>query len=384
MAEELYTKNFIPEQTLEDIFYNTQQNINNVKVGGTYVGSTMIGAYYKSAETGARVEILPNPYIGIVCYSSAGSEVFKTIVHGTDIGDVIMGDYSSGKYVMWDDSMATMKLGPNAYVDTRLASTLASAINASGNFIDTNLNTSTKQILGDFTFGASGAIKMITDENNGLWLSPTGILGKKAGATTFAVDTSGNATFAGTLSAASGTLGAITIGTNAWHIDSSGNMWWGSSPTYSGATNRISATGLYQGTFQGGFRTGNDQYLNITGTLVNSYLGMINSSQTLYLKYSSGVPVIQINQTLDASVSQITLSNTGASSAALIDLTQNRNDSLATLGIKMNLSNTGTGNNFAFYFGGSEVVGGAVGGTQDKKIRISIAGTTYYIPCYTA
>ena len=318
--------------TLEDLFYNDQQNINNVNVGGTYVGSTMIGSYYKSAETGARVEILPDPYIGIVCYSSAGSEVFKTIVHGTDIGDVIMGNYSSGKYAMWDDSAATMKLGPSAYVDTRLASTLAGAINASGNLINdvinarldssakqildaftfgtsgaiqigtyvngvsgdirispngivgrnsagnntftingttgnatfagdlsaatgtfsgtvtasalivgtsastietganraynalnasnnlitdlinARLDSSAKQILGDFTFGASGAIKMITDANNGLWLSPTGILGKKAGATTFAVDTSGNATFAGTLSAATGTLGTITTG----------------------------------------------------------------------------------------------------------------------------------------------------------------------------
>lgn len=60
-------------------------------------------------------------------------------------------------------------------------------------------DTSTNEILGDFTFGASGAIKMITDANNGLWISPTGILGKKAGVTTFAVDTSGNASFRGSV-----------------------------------------------------------------------------------------------------------------------------------------------------------------------------------------
>ena len=95
----------------------------------------------------------------------------------------------------------------------RSISTIAGAIDASGHFIDACLNTSTKQILGDFTFGASGAIKMITDADNGLWLSPTGILGKKAGATTFAIDIEGNATFAGTLSAAAGTLGTITAGT---------------------------------------------------------------------------------------------------------------------------------------------------------------------------
>jgi len=51
-------------------------------------------------------------------------------------------------------------------------------------------------------------------------------------------------TFSGTLSAAAGSLGAITIGSNAWHVDSSGNMWWGSSSTYAGATYKISAAGV--------------------------------------------------------------------------------------------------------------------------------------------
>jgi hypothetical protein len=288
MATELYTKNIIPETTLEDLFYNDQQNINNVNVGGTYVGSTMVGGYYKSAETGARVEILPDPYIGIVCYSSAGSEVFKTIVHGTDIGDVIMGDYSSGKYVIWDDSAATMKLGPSAYVDTRLASTLAGAINASGNLINdiinAKLDTSAKQILDGFKLTSSGALNIsgtqtaltvaasIGDtsitvssttgfptsgvlylQGNTNWMKITytgttattftGIPASGTGSITEAADSgkqvlggpgviitpkglitinssgaetitlegaTGNATFAGTLSAASGTLGTIT------------------------------------------------------------------------------------------------------------------------------------------------------------------------------
>lgn len=102
-------------------------------------------------------------------------------------------------------------------ISGRSSATLAAAINTSGNviteLINTKLDTSAKQILGDFTFGSSGAIKMITDANNGLWLSPTGLLGKKAGATTFAITTSGDATFGGTLSAAAGTLGTITAAT---------------------------------------------------------------------------------------------------------------------------------------------------------------------------
>ena len=109
---------------------------------------------------------------------------------------------------------------PNIYEGTMNnipTKSISGAFDSSGNviteLINEKLNTQTKEILGDFTFGASGAIKMITDANNGLWISPTGILGKKAGATTFAIDTSGNATFAGTLSAASGTFEEITAGT---------------------------------------------------------------------------------------------------------------------------------------------------------------------------
>jgi hypothetical protein len=102
-------------------------------------------------------------------------------------------------------------------INQRKTTTITDAINDGGNFIKDVINarfdTSTKEILSDFTFGTSGAIKMITDDNNGLWISPTGLLGKKAGNTTFSIDTSGNATFAGDLSAASGTLGTITAGT---------------------------------------------------------------------------------------------------------------------------------------------------------------------------
>lgn len=73
-----------------------------------------------------------------------------------------------------------------------------------------------------------------------------------SGSAGWQIDNDGNVefnsgTFRGTLSAASGTLGAITVGTNAWHIDSSGNMWWGSAATYALATASISATMLIKG-----------------------------------------------------------------------------------------------------------------------------------------
>ena len=122
----------------------------------------------------------------------------------------------------------TLSSGAFAFVGTisgRSTATIASAIDSAGAFINANLDTSAKTILGDFTFGVSGAIKMITDANNGLWLSPTGILGKKAGANTFTIGIDGTATFAGTLSAASGTFGTITAGTlNGLTIDGTSTL----------------------------------------------------------------------------------------------------------------------------------------------------------------
>lgn len=40
------------------------------------------------------------------------------------------------------------------------------------------------------------------------------------------------------------TASTIDIGTNAWHVDINGNMWWGTSTTYAGATIKISNVGI--------------------------------------------------------------------------------------------------------------------------------------------
>lgn len=96
-------------------------------------------------------------------------------------------------------------------------STIAGAIDENGDFVNElisdSFNTSTQRILGEYQFQGSGAIAVKTDDNNGLWFSPSGILVKKSGATKFSVDDSGNVTFAGTMIGASGTFGTVTAGT---------------------------------------------------------------------------------------------------------------------------------------------------------------------------
>lgn len=91
------------------------------------------------------------------------------------------------------------------------------------------LNVTTRALQSDnFVTGSSGAGWQLTAEGN---LEAT------------------SGTFRGAISGST-----IAIGTDAWHVDSSGNMWWGSSATYAGATIKISSVGSVDfttGTFSG-------------------------------------------------------------------------------------------------------------------------------------
>jgi len=100
-------------------------------------------------------------------------------------------------------------------IGSRPASTVSDAINADGNLvtdvINDALDTSASDILGDFTFGESGALTMQTDADNGLWISANGILAKKAGENTLTVTTAGDVTMIGTITASAGSIGGWNI-----------------------------------------------------------------------------------------------------------------------------------------------------------------------------
>jgi len=104
--KELYTKNIIPITTIEDIFGPRPLMTGEPLVGVRVIGGEISGASYRSAASGARLEIFPenDPTIGMVMYNSAGTEVFKTIVDGTDNGDVTIGNYSGGQGAQYDSS----------------------------------------------------------------------------------------------------------------------------------------------------------------------------------------------------------------------------------------------------------------------------------------
>lgn len=114
---ELFTQNIIQEQTYDDIFQQdelawggiTQEETGQTFISPTIIGGTLDGASFRSGSGGARVEIFPDwdKTVGMIIYDDAGSEVFKAIVGGTDVGDIIFGD-SATYYVLWDKSAGTL------------------------------------------------------------------------------------------------------------------------------------------------------------------------------------------------------------------------------------------------------------------------------------
>lgn len=105
--EDLFKDNIIPERKITDVL-SEEQNGQTI-YGGNFVGGILTGTSYRSADGLARFEIFPeeDKTIGCVVYDSAGGVVFKTLIDGTDVGDVIVGDYDGGAGLKYDMSAGT-------------------------------------------------------------------------------------------------------------------------------------------------------------------------------------------------------------------------------------------------------------------------------------
>ena len=113
---ELEVQPIIPQRTMSEIIgavsmETPTSEMGGTSVGGRFIGATFEGGSFRTANSGARVEIFPagEPTIGIVVYDDAAAEVFKTIISGTDVGDVIFGD-SASNYLKWDKSVPSLTL----------------------------------------------------------------------------------------------------------------------------------------------------------------------------------------------------------------------------------------------------------------------------------
>lgn len=118
---ELYEEDLIPTQTINEILESEEfwSGIDTglAEEGRVFVSPTLInpiiqGGSFRSSDIGARLEIFPewDPTIGLLVYDDTTTEIFKVLVGGTDVGDVIMGDYDGGKGAKWDKSASTFKI----------------------------------------------------------------------------------------------------------------------------------------------------------------------------------------------------------------------------------------------------------------------------------
>lgn len=71
---------------------------------GTITAGTVTGATLQTATSGARVLMDTS---NLIAYDDAAGEVFKVLITGADVGDVIIGDYANTKGIKWDKSAAT-------------------------------------------------------------------------------------------------------------------------------------------------------------------------------------------------------------------------------------------------------------------------------------
>jgi hypothetical protein len=200
-------------------------------IGGWTIGATTL------TGGGLYLDSLGVIRYGKTSFSDTTHAGYYISTDGIYIGAT--GDVSKLKYTIADGSFDFV-----GTVSSRSTLTIANAIDAGGNLvtdiINARLDSSAKKILSDFDFGTTdyaGAVKSGTvtwDTNTGAITGGSGVIvyrggivGVNNGTTTFSIDaTTGNAMFAGTLSAVTGSLGSLTVN-GSIEVSSSGNIHCG-------------------------------------------------------------------------------------------------------------------------------------------------------------
>lgn len=115
-----------------------------------------------------------------------------------------------GSTATWSGVSGAGKPSDNATVGaptgTYVGATLAQTVEARANG---GLQKAGDSITGRINLTVADGLFAGTDLNNGVYLGSGGLVGKKAGVVTFAVDTAGNAIFGGALNAATGTFSGV-------------------------------------------------------------------------------------------------------------------------------------------------------------------------------
>jgi len=86
--------------------------IPRILTGKRFIGCVIENSFFKSAETGARIELLPDsdPNIGFVAYDGNNAVIFKILTAGTDVGDITIGDYTHAQGIFYDASTGQLDI----------------------------------------------------------------------------------------------------------------------------------------------------------------------------------------------------------------------------------------------------------------------------------
>lgn len=99
---------------------------------------------------------------------------------------------------------------------------------------------------------------------------------------------------------------------------------------------------------------------------------------------SISVPLFYITGSPSSATVPVAEFNSAGNLNAIVRISQTLNSSFNTGGLEINMTNAGSGKDHALSFLGDCYVSAAVGGTQNRKIRVLVNGATYYIPAYDA
>lgn len=92
------------------------------------------------------------------------------------------------------------------------------------------------------------------------------------------------------------------------------------------------------------------------------------------------VTTIDFSDTVAGNLLYLKKSNSGR----IVYAEANINSASPIYGLTIDVHNTGAGGAYAFEFSGNNTTTSSVGGSQNRKINVSVGGTNYYIPLYTA
>jgi len=98
------------------------------------IDDNKIAKFFKKGITKAYVAVFPDGNTGLIVVDDEGNDVFKALIGGADVGDVIMGDIDS-QYVQWDKSTGQIIINGQS-LDATILSIANVAITASASEIN--------------------------------------------------------------------------------------------------------------------------------------------------------------------------------------------------------------------------------------------------------